>query len=156
MRSRRSGRRAEAARLAFAERGRPRNGPASIAATRRRAGGSRRSVGRGLLEHVGGEIAIAGLGSTSFERWGSALVVVLVGSPLAESGDALLETLFATAIGTAASAPVRAASLGREAGASRFLLSSEAGVARASASSSGAAEAGAMPSSASTNHAEAA
>jgi hypothetical protein len=90
----------------------------------------RASSAETVLEQVGGEIALAGLGATSFERWGRALVVVLSGSPLGESGDTLLETLFATAIGTATGAAVRAASLGREGGTSRFLLSGEAGVAR--------------------------
>jgi hypothetical protein len=84
-----------------------------------------------VLEHVGGEIALAGLGAMSFERWGQALVIVLVGSPLGEHGDGLLEHVFGAAIATATGAAVRAASLGREGSTSRFLLSGEGGVAKA-------------------------
>ncbi len=90
----------------------------------------RASAAETVLEHVGGEIALAGLGATSFERWGHALVFVLAGSPLGGGADGLLETILATAIGTATGAPVRAACLGREGVTARFLLSGEAGVSR--------------------------
>jgi hypothetical protein len=47
-----------------------------------------------VVEHLAGELALAGLGSLSVERWGKAVVFVLDQSPLGERGDALLgETL---------------------------------------------------------------
>ena len=35
-----------------------------------------------VVEHLGGELALMGLGSMTFERWGRALVVAVQGSPL--------------------------------------------------------------------------
>jgi hypothetical protein len=43
-----------------------------------------------VVEHLGGELALMGLGSLAFERWGRALVVTVVGSPLRGEGDELL------------------------------------------------------------------
>lgn len=43
-----------------------------------------------VVEHLGGELALMGLGSLAFERWGRALVVTVVGSPLRAEGDELL------------------------------------------------------------------
>jgi hypothetical protein len=43
-----------------------------------------------VVEHLGGELALMGLGSLGFERWGRALVVTVVGSPLRAEGDELL------------------------------------------------------------------
>lgn len=43
-----------------------------------------------VVEHLGGEFALSGLGSLSLERWGRALQFIVEGSPLGRSGDALL------------------------------------------------------------------
>ena len=43
-----------------------------------------------VVEHLGGELALMGLGSLGLERWGRALVVTVVGSPLRAEGDELL------------------------------------------------------------------
>lgn len=43
-----------------------------------------------VVEHLGGEIALMGLGSLSFERWGGALVATVHASPLRGEGDELL------------------------------------------------------------------
>jgi hypothetical protein len=43
-----------------------------------------------LVEHLGGELALMGLGSLGLERWGRALVITVVGSPLRAEGDELL------------------------------------------------------------------
>ena len=43
-----------------------------------------------VVEHLGGELALMGLGSLGFERWGRALVVTVVGSPLRGEGDEML------------------------------------------------------------------
>jgi hypothetical protein len=43
-----------------------------------------------VVEHLGGELALMGLGSLGFERWGRALVITIAGSPLRADGDDLL------------------------------------------------------------------
>lgn len=43
-----------------------------------------------LVESLGGEMSLAGLGSLSIERWGDALVVVLTECPLAASAPAVM------------------------------------------------------------------
>jgi len=43
-----------------------------------------------VTEHLGGELALMGLGSLGVERWGHALVVTVAGSPLRAEGDDLL------------------------------------------------------------------
>jgi hypothetical protein len=43
-----------------------------------------------VVEHLGGEIALMGLGSITLERWGKALVVAVQGSPLRGDGDEIL------------------------------------------------------------------
>lgn len=51
-----------------------------------------------VVEHLGGDVALAGLGSLSVERWGRALVVVVEGSPLGAAGDGLLAALLEGAL----------------------------------------------------------
>ena len=86
-----------------------------------------------VVEHLGGELALAGLGSLGLERWGKAMVLVMDHSPLAGTGDALLEATLAAAIAAASGRPVRALLLGREAVRARFLIGGEAALARARA-----------------------
>ena len=43
-----------------------------------------------VVEHLGGELALMGLGALGFERWGRALVVTVSGSPLRAEGDDIL------------------------------------------------------------------
>jgi hypothetical protein len=43
-----------------------------------------------VVEHLGGEIALMGLGSIALERWGRVLVVTVSGSPLRAEGDEVL------------------------------------------------------------------
>ena len=43
-----------------------------------------------MVEHLGGEIALMGLGSVALERWGRVLVVTVSGSPLRAEGDEVL------------------------------------------------------------------
>lgn len=86
-----------------------------------------------VVEHLGGELALAGLGSLGLERWGRAVVLVIDQSPLGAAGDALLEATLAAAIELAAGRDVRALLLGRESVRARFLIGSEAALARARA-----------------------
>jgi hypothetical protein len=51
-----------------------------------------------VVEHLGGEIALMGLGSLAFERWGAALVATVQASPLRAEGDELLAGVVAGAL----------------------------------------------------------
>lgn len=81
-----------------------------------------------VVEHLGGELALAGLGSLGLERWGRAVVLVVDHSPLGAEGDALLEGVLAGAVAVAAGRAALALRLGRDGGRARFLLGSDAGV----------------------------
>ncbi len=83
-----------------------------------------------VVEHLGGELALAGLGSLGLERWGRAAVLVVDQSPLGAGGDALLEGVLAAAVEVAAQRDggVHAVRLGRDGVRARFLLSGRAGI----------------------------
>lgn len=81
-----------------------------------------------VVEHLGGELALVGLGSLGLERWGKALVLVVDQSPLGAGGDRLLEAALAAAVEAAAGRHVHAVLLGREGVRARFLLGGEAGM----------------------------
>lgn len=83
-----------------------------------------------VVDHLGGELALAGLGSLALERWGRALVLVVDRSPLGASGDALLEAVVAAAIEGCAGRAVQAVRLGREGARARFFVGGEAGAAK--------------------------
>ena len=86
-----------------------------------------------VVDHLGGELALAGLGSLALERWGRAVVLVVDHSPLGAEGDALLEGVLAGAIAAAADRAALALRLGRDGVRARFLLGSAAGVAKVQA-----------------------
>jgi hypothetical protein len=87
-----------------------------------------RAAGVGaVVEHLGGELAMTGLGSLGLERWGRALVLVIDQSPLGSAGDALLESVLAGAISAAAGEQSSVTELAREGGRVRFLVTSRAG-----------------------------
>lgn len=52
----------------------------------------------GFVEHLGGELALLGLGTLCVERWGRALVLVLEGAPAGEAGVSLVSTVIAGAL----------------------------------------------------------
>jgi hypothetical protein len=81
-----------------------------------------------VVEHLGGELALGGLGSLGLERWGKALVMVVDQSPLGAAGDLVLEAALGAAVEAAAGRRVCAVLLGREGVRARFLLGGEAGV----------------------------
>jgi len=81
-----------------------------------------------VIEHLGGEMALAGLGSLSLERWGRALVVVIDESPLAAAGDGLLEAVLAGAFEAASGKAVHIIFLAKQAARARFLMTGSAGV----------------------------
>lgn len=80
-----------------------------------------------VVEHLGGELALAGLGSLALERWGRALVLVIDQSPLGARGDALLAAALGAAIAAAAGRSVRVVPLGREDVRARFFVGGDAG-----------------------------
>jgi hypothetical protein len=86
-----------------------------------------------VVDHLGGEIALAGLGSLELERWGHALVLVIDHSPLEDEGDALLEAVLAGALEAATGRPVRTLALGRDETRTRFLVAGVAAVEKARA-----------------------
>jgi hypothetical protein len=67
-----------------------------------------------VVEHLGGEVALMGLGSLGFERWGRALVVTVTGSPLRAEGDEVLAGLIEGALQRAFGRTAAVVALGRE------------------------------------------
>lgn len=88
-----------------------------------RAAGIERVIGE-----LAGELAIAGLGSLSAERWGKALVLVIERSPFGEDGDDLAGAILQAALQTMTAAPARIVRLVREEERVRFLVVSGAAV----------------------------
>ena len=86
-----------------------------------------------VVDHLGGEMAIAGLGSLTIERWGYALVLVVDHSPLEGAGDRLLEAVLAGALEASTGQRVRTLSLGRDGTRARFLAAGSAAVEKARA-----------------------
>jgi hypothetical protein len=67
-----------------------------------------------VLEHLGGQLALLGLGSLGIERWGRALIVTFEHSPVSQEGDELLASVIEGALQRATSRDLRALSLGRD------------------------------------------
>ena len=90
-----------------------------------------RAAGAGaVIEHLGGELAVTGLGSLSLERWGRALVLVVDQSPLGAEGDALLESVLEAALEAAAGEKPCVIVLARDGVRARFLVTGHAGADR--------------------------
>jgi hypothetical protein len=83
-----------------------------------------------VIEHLGGELALAGLGSLAVERWGRAMVMVLDRCPLGAEASRLLEGVLEGALEAAAGGAPRALLLDREAARARFLIAGPAAVDR--------------------------
>lgn len=84
----------------------------------------------GFVEHLGGNMALLGLGSVSVERWGKALVFVVESSPFGAAGDALLGAVIEGALQRCMGRDGRAVLLGRDADHVRFLMAGTAGAER--------------------------
>lgn len=84
-----------------------------------------------VVEHLGGELALAGLGSLGIERWGRALVLVVDQSPLGEGGDRVLEAALGSAVQAAAGRSARVALLARDGVRARFLIGGDAAIEKA-------------------------
>jgi len=74
------------------------------------------------LDHLGGELALLGLGSLGLERWGRALVLTIDGAPFGQQLDQLLGAVLEGALQRAFGRDTRAAKLGRDDRRVRFLM----------------------------------
>ena len=80
-----------------------------------------------VVEHLGGELALMGLGSLGLERWGTALVLSFTHSPLGGAGDLLLGSVLEGAAQRTFGRDVVATKLVRDADHVRFLITGHAG-----------------------------
>jgi hypothetical protein len=114
------------ARAAFAK---ALGGPLGTRALRR-LGDTKTTSVEVVVDHLGGELALAGLGTLSIERWGRAMILVVDQSPLAGSVE-LLGGVLAAALGAATGRDVTTVSLMQDATRSRFLVASASTAERA-------------------------
>lgn len=78
------------------------------------------------LDHLGGELAVAGLGSLGLERWGRALVLTVEGSPFGQELDRFVGAVLEGAVQRAFGRDCHAVKLMRSDGQVRFLIASAA------------------------------
>jgi hypothetical protein len=94
-----------------------------------RIGDVRAATIEAVTTQLAGELAVAGYGALSLERWGRALVLVVEGSALPA---AMLERVIASALSAASgSQGIACATLGRDATTARVLVASEGAADRA-------------------------
>lgn len=79
-----------------------------------------------VTEHLGGELAVAGFGMLTVERWGRALVLVVDHGPAHADADRILSPLLAAAVTRATGKEAESVRLGREGQRARFLVTSRA------------------------------
>jgi hypothetical protein len=80
------------------------------------------------VEHLAGELALAGLGSLGAERWGRAIVLVHDQSPFGDRGDTLVRDLLEAALHALGVATGRVVKLERIGVRVRYLVVSAAAV----------------------------
>lgn len=98
-----------------------------------RLGGSGSSASlEEVLEHLGGELAIIGLGSLGLERWGRALVLTLDGGPFGPQLDRLLAAVLEGALQRGFGRDCRATKLMRDDRRVRFLIASPSSASKVS------------------------
>lgn len=91
-------------------------------AASRLVGGAGRASIDAVVDHLGGDFALLGVGSFGIERWGRALIVTLTDSPLGTEGDSMLAAIIEGAIQRALSRDCHAVALGRSDGVARFAV----------------------------------
>jgi hypothetical protein len=89
--------------------------------------GARDASVESFIDHLAGELSIAGVGSLSGERWGRALLLVVDHCPLGSAGDQRIASLLSGAISTATSTDTRVVVLARDRDRARFLVTGAAG-----------------------------
>jgi hypothetical protein len=77
-----------------------------------------------VLDHLGGQLALLGLGSLGLERWGRALVLTIDGGPFGQQLDRLLGAVLEGALQRGFGRDCRAAKLMRDDQRVRFLIAS--------------------------------
>lgn len=77
-----------------------------------------------VLDHLGGELALVGLGSLGLERWGRALVLTLDGGPFGQDLDRLLGAVLEGALQRGFARDCHAVKLMRDDKRVRFLITS--------------------------------
>jgi hypothetical protein len=101
---------------------------AAIAQRFERAGTNARGAAiDAVLEHLSGELGVAGFGRLSMERWGQALVLVVDHGPGMDAGDELLRALLGGAVGGTAKLDLECVRLTREGDRARFLIAGRKG-----------------------------
>jgi hypothetical protein len=75
-----------------------------------------------LVEHLGGDLALVGLGSLGVEVWGRAVVLTVIDSPLGSDGDGLLAAILEGAIQRAFARDARVVLLERTDGKVRLVV----------------------------------
>lgn len=86
-----------------------------------------------MVDHLGGELALMGLGSLNVEFWGRAMVLAVVDSPLvfgdggrpSDGGDRLLSSVLEGALVRATGRQVRVVALSRQDNTARFVVCNE-------------------------------
>jgi hypothetical protein len=78
-----------------------------------------------FVEHLGGELALLGLGSLAVERWGMALVIVIEGPTLNKSGVTLVSAVVSGALQRALSRDATVLELAQSEGKLRLLVVSK-------------------------------
>jgi hypothetical protein len=79
-----------------------------------------------VAEQLGGELAVAGFGTLTIERWGRALVLVVDHGPAQGDADRILAPLLAAAVARASGAHAECVRLAREGQRARFLVTGSA------------------------------
>jgi hypothetical protein len=85
-----------------------------------------------VLEHLGGELALLGLGSLGLERWGRALVLTVDGGPFGQQLDRLLGAVLEGALQRTFGRDCHAVKLVRDDRQVRFLITSAASASKVS------------------------
>jgi hypothetical protein len=75
-----------------------------------------------MVEHLGGDLALVGLGSLGVEVWGRALVLTVTDCPLGRDGDALLAAVLEGAIQRGLARDVAVVPLEHDAAKARLLV----------------------------------
>lgn len=75
-----------------------------------------------LVEHLGGDLALSGLGSLTVEIWGKALVLAVTDSPFGKDGDLLLASVLEGALQRALARDTSLVELERSDGRVRFAV----------------------------------
>lgn len=85
-----------------------------------------------VLDHLGGELALLGLGSLGLERWGRALVLTVDGGPFGQQLDQLLSAVLEGALQRGFGRDCRATKLVRDDRRVRFLITNPASAGKVS------------------------